>query len=192
MLVRTAPPASTALPRTPASASLPTKAATVKVRALHMLTYQLIQCRIMQLPTCLLAAHICDVSHCYNGGSCDYSANDERGYMCTCADGYEGMNCESEYTCSTNLCMTRYIMLIAYCSFCLVETDECETEPCMNHLFCLDEVADRTCVCQPGWEGRSCESKTVCLKLEDGENSSVFAIVALVCSQYQRVRERAV
>ena len=44
----------------------------------------------------IFSDHICDVSMCFNDGSCSYSDVDDRGYACACADGFSGSNCQSK------------------------------------------------------------------------------------------------
>lgn len=39
-----------------------------------------------------------------------------------------------------------------------VDNDECESDPCLNGGFCLDDINDYYCVCAPGWNGKDCEN----------------------------------
>jgi hypothetical protein len=71
----------------------------------------------------------CAEDPCQNGGTCE---NDPGGYTCTCAPGYEGVDCE-------------------------LDIDECAGGPCVNGS-CADGIAGYTCACDAGWEGTNCEA----------------------------------
>lgn len=49
---------------------------------------------------------------------------------CTCADGFEGENCE-------------------------VNVDDCEDNDCENNSTCVDGINNYTCLCPPEYTGRS-------------------------------------
>lgn len=51
-------------------------------------------------------------------------------YRCTCADGFEGENCE-------------------------VNVDDCEDNDCENNSTCVDGINNYTCLCPPEYTGRS-------------------------------------
>ena len=38
-----------------------------------------------------------------------------------------------------------------------VNINECSVAPCLNNGTCVDGVADYTCDCQPGYEGKECQ-----------------------------------
>lgn len=55
-------------------------------------------------------------------------------YLCACAAGYTGGNCEEE------------VML-------------CDDSPCHNNALCLMEVGTPVCYCVPDFHGEKCEHK---------------------------------
>ena len=63
-------------------------------------------------------------------GTCTHKIN---GYGCTCADGFEGVNCETD-------------------------TDECASTPCKNGGTCTDKRNGYDCTCAGGFEGVNCET----------------------------------
>ena len=71
----------------------------------------------------------CDASPCLNGGTCE---DQVAGYICLCADGYEGDNCDDN-------------------------TDDCAGTPCLNGGTCNDDVNRYECTCESGYTGPSCE-----------------------------------
>lgn len=56
-------------------------------------------------------------------------------YRCTCADGFEGENCE-------------------------VNVDDCEDNDCENNSTCVDGINNYTCLCPPEYTGRSIRKNT--------------------------------
>ncbi|MBW2704214.1 MAG: DUF1554 domain-containing protein, partial [Deltaproteobacteria bacterium] len=64
------------------------------------------------------------------GGICTDEVN---GYSCTCANGYEGDNCE-------------------------IIADDCANKPCQNGGTCVDGANSYTCECAAGYEGTNCET----------------------------------
>lgn len=72
--------------------------------------------------------HACDAQPCRNGGTC---ANSGTGYVCTCAPGYAGTDCE-------------------------LDVNDCATAPCMNGGVCVDGVNGYTCLCPDGFVGTDC------------------------------------
>ena len=74
----------------------------------------------------------CPSSPCLNGGTC-FERFNNGGYLCACAPGYEGDNCE-------------------------IDIDFCAPEPCLNGATCVDLVEGYECTCPPGWEGDNCET----------------------------------
>ena len=69
---------------------------------------------------------------CQNGGSC---TNLHNSYVCTCIQGYEGLNCE-------------------------LDVDECASDPCLNGGMCSDTIDFFSCQCLSGFEGLRCEGST--------------------------------
>ena len=53
-------------------------------------------------------------------------------YVCSCADGYEGDDCQ-------------------------IDINECAGDPCQNGATCNDLVAKYSCDCIKGYEGDNCE-----------------------------------
>ena len=51
------------------------------------------------------------------------------GWQCTCEDGFEGLNCE------TNI-------------------DECLSNDCKNNATCVDGIAEYSCNCTETWKGK--------------------------------------
>ena len=58
-------------------------------------------------------------------------------YTCTCDEGYEGKNCETD-------------------------TDDCVSVLCGGHGTCLDGLASFTCSCETGYSGELCEELGEC------------------------------
>ena len=47
-------------------------------------------------------------------------------------------------------------LLLAHC---VVDIDECESDPCENEGTCEDEVNAYTCACAPGYNGTHCKNR---------------------------------
>ena len=60
-----------------------------------------------------------------------FSYEDAAGYVCSCLEGYEGVNCE-------------------------IDIDECMSNPCLRG-DCINGIAKYTCECPPGYNGTNCE-----------------------------------
>lgn len=75
------------------------------------------------------APDACAAQPCQNGGDCTLDGNG--GYLCACAAGFAGANCE-------------------------LDIDECAASPCV-HGTCTDLVAHYECTCEPGWGGNECD-----------------------------------
>ena len=52
------------------------------------------------------------------------------GYRCQCALGWVGVNCDSD-------------------------GDQCMPSPCLNGATCVDGIREYTCICPPGFNGKS-------------------------------------
>lgn len=53
----------------------------------------------------------------------------------------------------------QYTVLSLLCySILFSDNDECESDPCLNGAFCLDDINDYFCICAPGWNGKDCEN----------------------------------
>ena len=55
-------------------------------------------------------------------------------------------------------CYTSHIDINKRDFSCLVNIDECESDPCQNGGTCNDDVNMYTCTCAPGYTGTHCES----------------------------------
>jgi hypothetical protein len=58
---------------------------------------------------------------------------DPKGYHCSCADGWTGMNCG-------------------------IDIDECEDAPCWNEGSCTNNDGSYECACADGYDGMNCEN----------------------------------
>ncbi|XP_033125661.1 delta-like protein C, partial [Anneissia japonica] len=76
---------------------------------------------------------------CGNGGTY-YQSSTTAGYICVCADNYEGTHCE-------------------------VTINPCLNSPCVNGGTCFQGTTSGTytCICLTGYSGRNCEAFTLCL-----------------------------
>ncbi|KAK3862830.1 hypothetical protein Pcinc_031333, partial [Petrolisthes cinctipes] len=118
----------------------------------------------------------CSRSRCLNGATCNDVFNPLTGvadnYTCTCAFGYEGINCESavdfcklkNVDCHHGTCDLTYKDQGWECicdagweePYCREETNECHSQPCYNGATCIDSHLDFTCKCPPTWQGKTC------------------------------------
>jgi hypothetical protein len=51
-------------------------------------------------------------------------------------------------------CVASFIVYHIY----FLETDECESNPCLNNGTCTDLVYNYNCTCEHGYFGRNCEN----------------------------------
>jgi hypothetical protein len=80
-------------------------------------------------------ANACNSSPCSNGGTCISLNDEDQFYMCKCAEGCWGKNCENCY-----------------------RTIGCSTTTCHNGGLCLIDSSNRTyCSCLNGFFGQQCE-----------------------------------
>ena len=77
-------------------------------------------------------------------------------YTCTCDEGYEGRNCETD-------------------------TDDCVSVLCGGHGMCLDGLASFTCSCETGYSGELCEELGEC-GITDTQNMYLYSPTG-ACSQ---------
>ena len=118
----------------------------------------------------------------------DFSYEDAAGYLCSCADGYEGINCEIDIDeclsspCQRGECINDIAKYTCVCppgfqgENCGVEIDECTlyNDPC-EHGACIDREADYKCVCQEGWGGKNCSVALTGCKTKRCLNDGVCA-----------------
>ena len=73
----------------------------------------------------------CSSNPCENEGTCIDNLSH---YTCQCADGYNGVHCQSEI-------------------------DECASQPCHNGAQCDNQVNQYACTCEDGYTGINCEAE---------------------------------
>jgi hypothetical protein len=72
----------------------------------------------------------CSSNPCQHGSTC---INGNNGYVCTCAPGFSGYNCETDI-------------------------NECGSQPCQNGGTCIDHVNSFSCQCLSGFSGALCQN----------------------------------
>ena len=103
---------------------------------------------------------------------CGCGGGETPDYTCTCAAGWQGVNCDinvdecvsapcanggmcsdgdDEYACT---CATGFTSTPSFPD-CAENIDECASRPC-QHGSCTDAVDSYTCTCEIGWEGDNC------------------------------------
>ncbi|XP_044744621.1 protein jagged-1b isoform X2 [Coccinella septempunctata] len=105
---------------------------------------------------------------CMSGGTCENTAPDK--YMCTCPDGFSGINCETvDNPCAPAPCLHGGTCLEEGGSFscecapgwtgptCNIDIDECASAPCQNGGTCVNLEDSFKCDCPPAWEGNVCQ-----------------------------------
>ena len=117
----------------------------------------------------------------------EFSYEDAAGYLCSCAKGYEGVNCEIDIDeclanpCLRGECINGIAMYTCICppgfegDNCELDIDECTlyNDPC-QHGACIDREADYECVCEEGWGGKNCSvALTGCKPKSQCQNDGV-------------------
>lgn len=72
-------------------------------------------------------------------------------YRCTCADGFEGENCE-------------------------INVDDCEDNDCENNSTCVDGINNYTCLCPPEYTGKSIKRHTGNSRIPNRETVMFFSL----------------
>lgn len=68
-------------------------------------------------------------SSCFNGATCLDGINS---FSCQCPVGFTG-------------------------AFCLLEINECDSQPCLNKGTCMDSLGTYQCICPLGYTGKDCQ-----------------------------------
>ncbi|XP_006815798.1 uncharacterized protein LOC100375670 [Saccoglossus kowalevskii] len=122
-------------------------------------------CEIVQDP--------CDSMPCLNGGTCFQAGNGLSAYVCLCASGYTGTNCEGSNGRECYYGSTRYNEFATRQEDCNVceclnggwscttnpcSTNPCDSEPCQHDGTCLHANTQYMCQCTDGYTGFNCET----------------------------------
>ncbi|XP_065651707.1 fibropellin-1 isoform X10 [Hydra vulgaris] len=111
---------------------------------------------------------------CLNGGV--YYNTGEKGYQCTCIEGFTGAHCQEVNHCHPQPCLNNGVchpvdynpFFICQCKVGFIgikcnETNPCYPNPCKNNGVCSHNGTDVTCVCSPKFTGAFCEKSKSCL-----------------------------
>ncbi|XP_063420754.1 endoprotease bli-4-like [Mytilus trossulus] len=140
----------------------------------------------------------CASGPCVNRGSC---TDEENGYTCTCAPGYNGVHCERDIDeCASgpcdngSSCTDEVNGYTCKCApgyngvHCERDINECASGPCAHGGSCTDNVNGYTCSCVPGYDGVHCEIKvTIWSEWSQWSNNCK---TTMTCGEGNRVRER--
>nr|SOU94110.1 Slit [Glomeris marginata] len=119
----------------------------------------------------LAKCNICYTFPCQHGATC--KANDNKHYLCECAPGFHGKNCEYiidacyGHPCeNTGTCkVLEEGRFSCHCPTgfegdrCETNIDDCIGHNCQNNATCQDKIEGYECICPPGYTGNSCEKK---------------------------------
>ncbi|KAK7110740.1 hypothetical protein V1264_014565 [Littorina saxatilis] len=117
----------------------------------------------------------CSPSPCQNGGTCQVQSGS---YTCTCADQYEGTNCQTMTVsdpCFPSPCQNGGSCQVQSGSYTCTCTDQyegtncqtvkvsdpCSPSPCQNGGSCQVQSGSYTCTCTDQYEGTNCQTMTV-------------------------------
>eukprot|EP00057_Strongylocentrotus_purpuratus_P013128 XP_011667602.1 PREDICTED: fibropellin-1 isoform X1 [Strongylocentrotus purpuratus] len=95
----------------------------------------------------------CQPNPCLNGGGCTPSPSAHVGYICSCQQGYTGMNCEHTDVLPSDLPIGTETEIPT------VQTREiqpCQSNPCQNDGTCVDNDELFICLCPTFFVGPAC------------------------------------
>lgn len=117
--------------------------------------------RIHPHPVLLRSAeHACASNPCANGGTCHEVPS---GFECHCPPGWSGPTCaKGETTAFFRNCRRfgRDHGVYSRTPVCVVDTDECASDPCPRGATCIDMDNGFECICPPQWAGKTCQIGT--------------------------------
>src|SRR4051812_2744427 len=94
----------------------------------------------------------CGSSPCANGGTCTDFINN---FVCTCAVGYSGINCQTNINGSS---VADFVIFARLLTECCSACAECASSPCRNGATCIDQVNAFYCNCVLGYSGVQCHT----------------------------------
>ncbi|XP_072289620.1 protein crumbs homolog 2b [Eucyclogobius newberryi] len=131
---------------------------------------------------CSVNVDECESGPCLNGGSCEDQINS---YQCVCPGGFTGVHCEVDINeCDSAPCQNDAACEDDINSYrchcpapaapgqdpwggpdCDVRLTGCHSHLCQHHASCAPTLAPDgghtyTCLCQPGWSGKLCNTST--------------------------------
>uniref|UniRef100_A0A8C6TAT4 Protein crumbs homolog 2 n=1 Tax=Neogobius melanostomus TaxID=47308 RepID=A0A8C6TAT4_9GOBI len=131
---------------------------------------------------CSVNVDECESSPCLNGGSCEDLINS---YQCVCPEGFTGVHCEVDVDeCDSGPCQNGATCEDGVNSYrchcpppdapgqdpwggpdCDVRLVGCRSHLCQNRASCVPALTDDgehaySCLCQPGWSGKLCNTST--------------------------------
>jgi len=114
----------------------------------------------------------CISNPCLHDGMCTITSS---GFICTCVNGYNGVNCERraddcprDYSmkCIHGVCkldMNGHPKCVCNEGFegptCSIQVDNCASNPCQNSGSCIDKLDGYECKCLPTTRGTHCQIK---------------------------------
>ena len=136
---------------------------------------------------CNVTIQTCDQDPCSNGGTCiefyttppmitsgtvQTPTSTNRMFECRCAEGWEGVFCETETNeCACNPCFNGATCMDVFAGFicecapgftgtqCQTNIDDCINNQCARGSTCIDGIVSYTCQCHDGYEGSLCDQE---------------------------------